>query len=198
MNRTSDIGSNDESPALRLLGGNGRVIMLNLLGGIGLLVLAAFLALTTTHWGMQVISTIAAICGFSAAWFSWLFYTTPRLAITDTELLVYLGRNCRQPFHVPLDIVEVFFIGQGAVTGSEPGQPHGYEGAVAANVVVRLAEAATTWHQRDVQPLLGVWDDGYITVRGLFCENIDQNVLKEMNRELLTRKRRLRGSSSHD
>ena len=118
------------------------------------------------------------------------------MAITDTELLVYLKANYRTPFRVPLNVVEVFFIGQGAVSGTEPGQPDGYEGAVAANVIVRLADAAKDWHHRDVHLMLGVWDDGYITVRGLFCENIDHDVLKSMNRELVNRKRQLKASKS--
>lgn len=118
----------------------------------------------------------------------------PRLAISDDELLVYLRSG--SPFRVPLDAVEVFFIGQGAVKGEEPGHPHGYQGAVAANVIVRLAEAATEWKQRDVNQPLGVWADGYITLRGLWCENIDAEVLKRMNRRLAEIKRQRRDTMS--
>ena len=111
----------------------------------------------------------------------------PRLAIQGDELVVYL--NAGKPLHVPLEVVEVFFIGQGAVSGEEPGQPKDYRGAVAANVIVRLAESADEWHRRDVNLTLGVWRDGYISVRGLWCENINASVLQRMNHRLAACKR---------
>ena len=89
-------------------------------------------------------------------------------------------------------VVEVFFMGQGAVSGEEPGHPRDYQGHVAANVVVRLAESAPEWHCRRVNEWLAVWDDGYVTLRGLWCENIDQDLLKSMNSGLMQAKRALR------
>ena len=111
--------------------------------------------------------------------------------MTADELLVYI-RGFARPFRVPLDVVEVFFMGQGAVRGMEPGHPKEYEGAIAANVIVRLAESATDWRERDAQQLLGVWRDSYITVRGLWCEDIHQDLLTKMNKQLLQAKRNRR------
>lgn len=179
----------------KLLGGNGRFVALNLAIGAAVLIIGT-LAIAWGSVPMQILGGLASVVALAMLWFAWQLYVQPRLAITNTELLVYLKPNYRSPFRVPLEIVEVFFIGQGAVSGTEPGQPDGYGGAVAANVIVRLAEAAKDWHQRDVHLMLGVWDDGYITVRGLFCENIDQDVLKAMNRELMSRKRQLRDAQS--
>ena len=121
-------------------------------------------------------------------WFSWNCFFRPRLAITSDELLVNVTISSKT-FRVPLDVVEVFFMGQGAVRGTEPGQPKDYEGAVAANVIVRLAEAAPDWHNRKSQLWLAVWDDGYITIRGLWCEDIQQELLKNMNKQLAKAKR---------
>lgn len=156
------------------------------------------MAIAAIAWGSSFVKFVGCVTGLitlPTIWFAWQFYTQPRMAITDAELWVYLLPNFQKPFRIPLESVEVFFIGQGAVSGTEPGHPDGYGGAVAANVIVRLAESAKEWHHRDVHLLLGVWDEGYITVRGLFCENIDQDVLKTMNRELMNRKRKLRMTS---
>ena len=62
----------------------------------------------------------------------------------------------------------------------------------AQNVVVRLAEAATEWHHREVKPALGHWCDGYVTLRGAWCEPIDADVLERLNKRLVTVKRELR------
>lgn len=175
-----------------LLGGNGRINAFNLGGGVFVLLVGLGLACFGSPWGVRVFGAFVVLCVLPVVWYGWQIFSQPRLAITDHELFVYLRPNYRDPFRVPLDVVEVFFIGQGAVSGVEPGQPKDYQGAVAANVIVRLAEAATDWHHRDVHLWLGVWDEGYITVRGLFCENIDQEVLKRMNKQLLRRKRQLR------
>lgn len=179
-----------------LLPGNARLLAVNLVIGVLAITLAVLLFSYSSGWAGRSLAALLLACSIGICVFASLVLTRPRLAINTTELLVYLQRNPLVPYRVPLSVVEVFFIGQGAVSGNEPGQPKGYEGAVAANVIVRLAEAATEWHQRDVQLLLGVWDEGYITVRGLFSANIDQDVLKEMNRQLLQRKRALRASAS--
>lgn len=179
-----------------LLGGNRRLLAVNLLLGIVALLLGIGLVSLGGNLFLRVLGVILSLVALPAIWFAWRFHSQPRLAITSHELLVYVRPNYREPYRVPLDVVEVFFIGQGAVSGTEPGQPKDYEGAVAANVIVRLAESAKDWHHRDVHLLLGVWNDGYITVRGLLCDNIDQEVLKTMNKRLLGRKRELRGEQA--
>ena len=158
--------------------------------------------------GMLVVSQATLLRGVGAllalsftivAVFAWRFWQTPRLVLTDDELLVFVRTwpsvFRASPYHVPLDNVEVFFMGQGAVSGIEPGHPREYEGAVAANVVVRLAEAQKSWHARDINQWLGVWAEGYITLRGLWCENIDQDLLKDMNHNLMAAKRERRAQN---
>lgn len=147
-------------------------------------------ASTSNPWLFAAASALATL-GAVVALQAGLFLATPRVAIDERELLLYV-RSLRKPFRVPLDVVEVFFIGQGAVSGTEPGQPREYEGAVAANVIVRLAESAPEWHLRTVNPWLAVWSDGYVTIRGLWCENIDQELLKAMNGTLIAAKRNRR------
>ena len=138
-----------------LLRSNRRIGAAGLLVAIALSGLAACLLLIpnmVSKFASVVVVVLA--CVVFALWYR--YASGPRLEITEDELWVYVvGRS--KPFRIPIDAVEVFFIGQGAVAGTEPGQPHGYRGAVAANVIIRLAESAVDWHHRDVNLQLGVW-----------------------------------------
>jgi hypothetical protein len=116
----------------------------------------------------------------------WLAGRIPRLAYNDGELLVYL-RSLR-PLRVPVDAVECFFLGQG------PAQPAVPDDLVvkAANVIVRIGEGATAWHARKVRAELGQWQDGYITIRGMWCEPLSHERVNELNRRLAEAQRQLR------
>jgi hypothetical protein len=85
-----------------------------------------------------------------------------------------------RPTAIPIDIVECFFLGQG------PGQLPKLRGreTETQNVIVRLAESATEWKHREVQPAIGLWCEGYITLRGSWCEPIDRNLMQRLNRRL--------------
>lgn len=107
----------------------------------------------------------------------------PRLAYCHGRLLVYLRGS--RPVAVPIEIVECFFLGQGAswlprtLEGS-----HG-EAAEATTVIVRLAEAAKEWSHLDVRPSLGQWCEGYITLRGTWCEPLNGEVVARLNQRLV-------------
>jgi hypothetical protein len=126
---------------------------------------------------------IAAGIGLALAALFWLaslawWMTVPRLAYEAGKLLVYLDR--REPVCVPIDVVECFFLGQGAsqlppLAGREP---------ETANVIVRIAESAHEWHHREVNPRLAHWCEGYITLAGAWCEPIDADRLLTLNRRL--------------
>jgi hypothetical protein len=110
--------------------------------------------------------------------------TRPRLAYERGELLVFLEPT--KPTRVPIHIVECFFLGQGPselpnLNGKQP---------MTQNVVVRLAESASDWKAREVKPSFGQWCDGYITIRGSWCEPIAPNVLKKLNDRLIEVKRK--------
>ncbi len=57
-------------------------------------------------------------------------------------------------------------------------------GRKTANVVLRLAERADDAHDRDVTSALGAWRDGYITIRGTWCEVINAELLETLNARL--------------
>lgn len=140
-------------------------------------------------WGVLAggAAAIAAVIG----WRCWQQRQRPRLGYRDGCLLVFLG--ARQPWSIPVQLVEVFFLGQ-APTGmtwrSREQQPK------TRAIVVRLAEAAKTWHERDVPPALGRWGDGYITVLGTWCEPIRGDVVQSLNHRLVAKHRELRAATA--
>ena len=101
------------------------------------------------------------------------------MAYEPGKLLVYLGRP--EPVRVPIEVIEVFFVGQGAsnlppLKGREP---------ETTNIIVRLAESAPEWKHRDVDPRFAHWCEGYITLRGAWCEPIGETALRRLNKRLV-------------
>jgi hypothetical protein len=110
----------------------------------------------------------------------------PRIAYERGELLVYL--RGMSPLRVPIDLVECFFL------GSAPSGMPGAKGerAKATSIVVRLAERAEDWRDRDVNPALGEWRCGYITIRGTWCETITPEKMQRLNDRLIGAHRELK------
>ena len=102
----------------------------------------------------------------------------PRIAYEQGKLLFYLRRQ--KPLRVPIDVVECFFIGQGPAM--IPGDRD--KGRQGVNVIVRLAERETEWADRDVDHTLATWCQSYITIRGAWCEPLNEQVVNGLNRRL--------------
>jgi hypothetical protein len=86
-----------------------------------------------------------------------------------------LGR----PIAVPVGIVESFFLGQGpAHLPAMPKQPH------TVNLIARLSQRHTEWASQQVRPSLGKWNEGYVTIRGTWCEPLDGELIRKLNRRL--------------
>ena len=140
--------------------------------------------------GLSLLLFIAAEESVWARGFGWAFVAvasipvgfllhqlrSPRLAFQDDQLLVFLGLVA--PIRVPIEIVECFFLGQG------PGYVPGNRESETKNVVVRLAERAEEWKHFEVRPTLGHWCDGYITIRGAWCEPLTTEVMERLNHRL--------------
>ena len=101
----------------------------------------------------------------------------PRLAFEDRELLVYLRTGA--PFRVPIEIVEGFLLGQ--APSMLPGR---HEDVETSTVVIRLADKATEWSHQEVKAAFGRWCDGYITLRGTWCEPLSVELVNRLNRRL--------------
>ena len=113
----------------------------------------------------------------------------PRVACDGENLLLYvLGTK---PVSVPLHVVECFFLGQGP-SGLPAKQ---LEEAETSNVIVRLAERAVEWHQHETRATFANWCDGYVTIKGAWCEQITEDKLRELNSKLAQAKRDLKATS---
>lgn len=161
---------------------NRRALLLGMVVPGGLTLLAAgaltWSVATGQHWALQV---ILALLTAGPLWMlGELLYAVrqPRIGYQAGELLVYL--DTARPTRVPIDIVEVFFLGQGP---SELPKLRGREPET-QNVIIRLAEAAMEWKHRDVRPALGHWCEGYITIRGSWCEPITPGLMRQLNQRL--------------
>ena len=149
------------------------VVLLALLGGV---LASGLIGAADRAWLRVVGSMVVLVAAVLFAGFLRQM-KRPRLACDGTHLLVYLSAG--KPFPVPLEAVEVFFRGQG------PAMLKGQNvNAKVATVVIRLAERAKDWQARDVKSALGAWRDGYITIRGTWCEPIDTEVIRRLNRSL--------------
>jgi hypothetical protein len=101
----------------------------------------------------------------------------PCVAYDDGQVLFYLRTG--PPLAVPVELVEAFFIGQGPVM--IPGAP---QHDVSVNLVARLSQREPSYAQREVKPALGAWSDGYVVIRGTWCETIDTDLVRRLNRRL--------------
>lgn len=145
-------------------------------------------SVATRQWFFAVLASLFVLMlvwlfgGLTSAMF------LPRLAYERGELLVYL--ELHRPTPIPIDIVEVFFLGQGP---SELPKLKGREPET-QNVIVRLAESAAEWKHRDVRPAFGLWCEGYITIRGSWCERITPDLMRRLNHRLVEIQRERKAS----
>ncbi len=113
----------------------------------------------------------------------------PRLAYADGALLVYLAGG--KPVRVPIEVVECFFLGQApSLLGGKDDET--------STVVVRLAESAKDWQHVQVRRNLGHWCDGYITIRGTWCEPLSGELVQELNDRLVQAHRQVRSSENQE
>lgn len=149
-------------------------------------VLAALPAWRAAPWPIPTAGVLLLAIGLAAAFSLWRWSRIPRLAYADGQLLVYLQGTT--PERVPIEQVEVFFRGQGDARLANRPDPD-----VKTNtIVVRLAEADESWHNRTVNPSLGQWEGGYIIIRGTWCEPITVDLLRKLNAQLVAVHRALR------
>ncbi len=101
----------------------------------------------------------------------------PRIGFRDGMVLFYV--RVGPPFAVPVGIVESFFFGQGpAHLPAMTKQPQ------TVNLIARLSQRHTEWASQKVRPSLGSWCDGYITIRGTWCEPLSLEMIRTLNRRL--------------
>jgi len=167
----------------------GIVILILLMGGaLGLLAMSQHVAVTALGWTIAAVSLLLFIAVVRTA-------GRPRLAYDDGCLLVFLGTaflGTAQPHRVPIELVECFFLGQGPSLLPAAKLAGVSDSPQSSTIVVRLAESAEEWKHVEVKPSLGLWCDGYITIRGTWCEPINAERMKQLNHRLVETRRQRR------
>ena len=151
---------------------------------------AVFATSSVVRWGWVAVALLSVmmIAGLATL-------LAPRVARKGSWLLVRLRFG--SPLQVPLEHVEVFFFGQGPTKAGPRGELEDEDQQdQTSNVVVRIAEAATDYHHRNVEDRLGKWFEGYIVIRGTHCEPLSKEVLTRLNQRLVQCHRDLKDSQT--
>ena len=154
---------------------NRRALAFGLLLPLLLLAAGVLLTASTRAFYLRVPGAVLAAIGLLGAigigWQMW----RPRLAYERGCLAVYARSG--GPYRVPIEFVEGFLLGQGP--SMLPGKP--LQRTETRSMVVRLADAASDWSQREIHPSLGKWCGGYITLRGTWCEPLSVDLVSRLN-----------------
>lgn len=129
------------------------------------------------HWLRIVGATLLALGTLTFAALCWQLRRA-RLAYAAGKLLVWLRPG--PPIRVPIEVVECFWLGQ--APSLLPGKKH--ERTETAALVIRIAESASDWQRQDVKPQLGKWCEGYITIRGTWCDRLNVELVNRLNERL--------------
>jgi len=150
------------------------LVPVGIMGGIGYWLQAA--ATTTTVLGV-VGWGVVGLAVFLCVGLIYQCYR-PRIAFRNGHVLFYLRTG--RPISVPVDVVEAFFLGQGAAHLPATAE----DSAESMNLVARLSQREEQWQRRDVKPALGRWCEGYVTIRGTWCEPLTGELIRRLNRRL--------------
>ncbi len=126
-------------------------------------------------WPGWVVATMAG---------AWLLETclqapTPRIGYCKRDLLFFVA-GAGGAHRVPVEHVEAFLLGQGP--SWLPSQT--LAAAQTVTLVVRIADRAQEFHRRATEPSLASWCDGYITIRGTYCEPLTPQLIQRLNQRL--------------
>jgi hypothetical protein len=141
------------------------------------LVLAMLARRDEQLWPRVVAILLIMVGAVLTAGLAWMCFR-PRLAVRNGQMLVYLRLGA--PLRVPIQIVEGFLLGRAAAF--LPSQSRST--AETAALVVRLADSAPEWSHVEAHPALGRWCDGYITIRGTWCEPLSLEFVNRLNARL--------------
>jgi hypothetical protein len=139
--------------------------------GVGLLVAVESTTLRLFAWALVGAGALLTL-GLAGQ------FRQPRIAYRDGEVLFHLRAGT--PIAVPAEVVEAFFLGQGPAYLPRVHGKH----AETVNLVARLSQKAPEWGHMDVKPALGHWCEGYVTIRGTWCEPLTGEVIRRLNSRL--------------
>lgn len=136
------------------------------------------IALGTASTWLRGIGLAVALLGLLGALAILSQLRRPRIAYVDRELLLYIRSG--PPIRLPAEHVEAFFLGQGPA--NIPTSLAANERTV--NLVARISQRQTDWARHDVKSPIANWEDGYITFRGAWCEPLNHELIRRLNRRL--------------
>ena len=110
----------------------------------------------------------------------------PRIAHRDGTVLFYLRSG--SPIAVPVESVDCFLLGREPCT--IPGAKE------TLTVVARLSTRDEEWDRVCVKSALASWSNHLVTIRGAWCQPLDVDVVKRLNRLHGAAKRKARGDVS--
>jgi hypothetical protein len=166
------------------------VLLLAMLPTLGVALLGGALAarspstLGRLPWSGLVVLGLALTAGLVRE------FRKPRIAFDGKSVLFYVKAGA--PVAIPLPVVESFFLGQGPAHLPLPA------GAAteSVNLVTRLSQKAPEFAHGDVKPALAQWCDGYLTLRGTWCEPLTNEVARQLNRQLVEAQKSRRAPAS--
>jgi hypothetical protein len=157
---------------------NRRILALGLIPGLAISGAAAALCSLTASGALQWFAGLMLFVGLALIAIVVRQLARPRVAYANGKVLFYLRAG--QPIAVPVEIVEAFFLGQGPAY--IPGTVEDSQETV--NLVARISQKADDWQRLEVKPALGRWCEGYISIRGTWCEPLTNDVIRRLNRRL--------------
>ncbi len=146
---------------------------------------ATLMGFNSTDRLLWWIGLAVVLIGLAVVVRQWRWAMTPRLALQDDHLLLYGGSGKGHLVRLPLEDVECFFFGK---TDSHLTDRTG-EKVPSHAVVIRIRERASQWQSGPLQPSLGTWGEGYVTLRGTWCEPLTVEKVRQMNATLAAVKR---------
>ena len=167
---------------------NRRAVLLGLIVPVVLAALGAVLLLAVDQPIAR--GTGAVVLAIGIVLFVLLLWQLrqPRLAYERGELLFYLRAG--GPIRTPIEVVECFLLGQADAMLS--GKQN--ERSETRAVMVKLSDKAEEWSHLSVKPALGKWCDGYVTIRGTWCEPLSVELINRLNRRLAEVHREVRAA----
>jgi hypothetical protein len=133
-----------------------------------------------------------SVLGFLAVALTGMFLwraQSPVLVRDQSNLLLHFG--AAPPVAIPIEVVECFFVGHGDTLMKDR---LGKE-VETSTIILRIAESAKEWHHREVAPAFAHWCEGYITLKGTWCEPIGPDLLRALNQRLVATQRNLKQRS---
>ena len=158
---------------------NRRIIFFGLVPPTALLAISVWMCLIagSSTWQLRV-GVLVASASIVAIALLVRASVRPRVAYCAGHVEFYL--RSAAPIAVPLEYVEAFFLGQ----GSAPLPASVNVQVETVTLVARLSRRAEEWSHVEVHPTLARWCDGYITIRGMWCEPLTIKLVETVNRRL--------------